>query len=1139
MRQRKDWIMSDRKDDATEKVDQDLQNLAYGRTQAEKAPFAEGEATSGELSPDQADRSLANIHTGDKNLHDESFTGRDDGAGTREGAEYQSNLQSENLDETVAAAAEANPETSEILEQGEPVSFQASELRDDNTPESADGSFGFSENTVPEQNYETDAGLQSQANTELEPAVAEVDDEENIVDQAPVPMEMDGGSIMENAAVGELVGTVSTFDAEGGPLTYTLVDDADGRFSIDPETGEIRVAGDLDYETASSHELIVEVTDGTNVVTQPFVINVGDENEAPENLALDDNNIIENAAVGEVVGTVSATDQENNSLTYSLSDDADGRFAINSVTGEITVAGGLDHENADSHEITVEVSDGTNVTTQTFTINVGDENEAPEALALDDNNIIENAALGDVVGTVSATDPENDSLTYSLSDDAGGRFTIDANTGELIVAGNLDYETATSHEVTVEVYDGEFTITQTFTINVGDENEAPENLSLDNASIDEHSDVGAIVGKVSASDVEGDSLTYSLSDDANGLFAIDPVTGEISVAGDIDYETATSHELVVDVSDGANTVSQIFTIDVADVAPPDLEGRGNTVDYQNVGEAVDLDHMDVFPDLHSPGDLEARIGTETFEELVSDANDVFINYQSDATLTFHGEYAGYRNSIGGYQVDSEGNITGVQLLWGDASNDKLTADESTATYTDIDQGNQLGFFVIPNGFSKIPDCSFEGDGNTMAEGGTWMFVTSDFNAATDNPADHVYNINEDSGAPRLIYVDESGDVHGLENSERVYHSTHQDQLNPETNVEDRDHFVAGVDAENGLLHMGFEDLYAGGDNDFNDGMFSVEIDVRDLVQVPNSLFAEDNNGQSTFQISGDGDMSEVIVTLTNCLDGDQINFSGGFEIVDGNLQLVDGTALGLQASIVDAGGTITVTVTGDGSADLYESVVQSLNFYNPDQGVDISGVRDVAVTGVDGNGEETNLVSTTITVGEDQVITGTDADDTLTGAFGDDTLNGGAGADEISAGAGNDSVAGGGGDDEIHADGGYDSVDGGDGDDTIYGGTGDDTLSGGAGADVVHGDAGSDMFHFGLDDGMDTFHGGDGGGWSDTIVLSDGLPAGEVGDWLSLTSGHVESVQDGEIFLSEDAAGVIDLGGDAVLTFDGVEKIEI
>ena len=51
--------------------------------------------------------------------------------------------------------------------------------------------------------------------------------------------------------------------------------------------------------------------------------------------------------------------------------------------------------------------------------------------------------------TALATDADGDTVTYSLDDDAGGLFTIDANTGEVTVAGNLDYETATSHTITV------------------------------------------------------------------------------------------------------------------------------------------------------------------------------------------------------------------------------------------------------------------------------------------------------------------------------------------------------------------------------------------------------------------------------------------------------------------------------------------------------------------------------------------------------------------------------------------------------------------------------------------------------------------------------------------------------------------
>ena len=60
--------------------------------------------------------------------------------------------------------------------------------------------------------------------------------------------------------------------------------------------------------------------------------------------------------------------------------------------------------------------------------------------------------IGDVVGITAVAvdeDGSNNTVTYSLSDDAGGLFTIDANTGVVKVAGALDAETATSHNITV------------------------------------------------------------------------------------------------------------------------------------------------------------------------------------------------------------------------------------------------------------------------------------------------------------------------------------------------------------------------------------------------------------------------------------------------------------------------------------------------------------------------------------------------------------------------------------------------------------------------------------------------------------------------------------------------------------------
>src|SRR6185369_1940451 len=114
----------------------------------------------------------------------------------------------------------------------------------------------------------------------------------------------------------------------------------------------------------------------------------------------------------------------------------------------------LNYEDAASHTITIEVSDGAGGTsTQSFTIGVTNVN--PTTPTDNDpaaNSVAEGAANGTVVGiTGLSTDPNGPAVSYSLTDNAGGRFAIDAATGVVTVANGslLNYETATSHNITV------------------------------------------------------------------------------------------------------------------------------------------------------------------------------------------------------------------------------------------------------------------------------------------------------------------------------------------------------------------------------------------------------------------------------------------------------------------------------------------------------------------------------------------------------------------------------------------------------------------------------------------------------------------------------------------------------------------
>ena len=75
--------------------------------------------------------------------------------------------------------------------------------------------------------------------------------------------------------------------------------------------------------------------------------------------------------------------------------------------------------------------------------------------------VLENSANGTAVGlTAFADDPDGtDTVSYSLDDDAGGRFAIHATTGVVTVAGAIDREAAGTYDITVRATSSDTTTT--------------------------------------------------------------------------------------------------------------------------------------------------------------------------------------------------------------------------------------------------------------------------------------------------------------------------------------------------------------------------------------------------------------------------------------------------------------------------------------------------------------------------------------------------------------------------------------------------------------------------------------------------------------------------------------------------------
>lgn len=523
------------------------------------------------------------------------------------------------------------------------------------------------------------------------------------VNDPPDVLDFFSNSLPENSPAGTVVGDLFSYDPDSSPI-YSLVDNAGGRFSVNATTGRVTVAAGavLNYENWPSHSILARVMDQDGLsLTREFVILVRDVNEAPVIFSSGGGStaalvMAENSTR---VTAVSARDPDvGTTITYSIAGGPDAaRFAIHSGSDELIFVSApdfdapLDAGANNVYEVIVRASDGALFDDQSLSISVTNVNEAPTALTLGNSAVAENSAAGTYVGSLVGADPDSDSLTYALTNAAGGRFVVDSVTGNITVAAGavLDFEAAASQTITARVTDpgglsftrsfnltvtnvdeapavatpipdrqsaedelwvytvpaGSFTdpdgdtltysaslandtalpawlsfnaatrtfsgfpplnfngtidlkvtaaangkaVSDVFTLAVTPVNDAPIDVTLSNAGIAENSVAGTLVGTLKGEDLDNSTgLTYALTDNAGGRFTVAANSGNITVAPGVvlDFEAASSHNITARVTDpGGLSFTRSFTIAVGNVDEAPLLVRRLSPDFAiNGGE---------------------------------------------------------------------------------------------------------------------------------------------------------------------------------------------------------------------------------------------------------------------------------------------------------------------------------------------------------------------------------------------------------------------------------------------------------------------------------------------------------------------------------------------------------------------------
>ena len=424
-------------------------------------------------------------------------------------------------------------------------------------------------------------------------------------------------SVAENTAADTNIGAaITATDVDANTtLTYTLGGTDADSFSIVSTSGQLQTNAALDYETKASYSVTVTATDGGNLSdTTTVTISITDVNESPS-FATDTaaRSIAENTAADTNIGAaITATDVDaNTTLTYTLGGTDAAAFSIDSTTGQLQTSAALDYETKTSYSVRITVSDSELTDTIDVTINVTDvdENRAPSFTegTSTTRSVAENTAADTNIGSaVSATDPDDDTLTYTVGGTDAAMFSIDSTTGQLQTSAALDYETKTSYTVTITVSDTKLTDTINVTVNVTnvDENRAPAfaDGASTTRSVAENTAADTNIGSaVSATDPDtDDTLTYSLSGADAAAFSIVSTSGQLQTSGALDYETKTSYSVTITVSDSELTDTIDVTISVTNVneAPSFATTTAtrsiaeNTAANTNIGAAITATDVD-------------------------------------------------------------------------------------------------------------------------------------------------------------------------------------------------------------------------------------------------------------------------------------------------------------------------------------------------------------------------------------------------------------------------------------------------------------------------------------------------------------------------------------------------------------------
>lgn len=613
-----------------------------------------------------------------------------------------------------------------------------------------------------------------------------------VAEQSPV-VDDQTFSVAEDSPVDTVVDTIVATDGDPNEKLLYTVTGGSGQnvFDVDVLTGEITVADPDLITTPGSFELNVTVTDSAALTdTAIITINVTSQNDAPVIGESDPASVTmdEDGSPTAFSLQLTATDEENDTLTWSIDTQATNGTASASGTGspkDINYTPDVDYYGTDS--FVVQVSDG-NGGTDTITVNVtiNSQNDNPDAVndSFDVNEDSSSNSLDVLFNDDDAPD-SGETLTITAVGTTNNGGTATNNTTDITYTPVANFSGTETFTYTISDGNGG-TDTATVTVTVNGENDPPvitEGAST-SVNMDEDSAPTAFSLTLNATDPENDTITWTVLTQASHGTASASGTGtskSIGYTPTANYSGSDS--FVVQVSDG-NGGTDTITVNVtlaAQADAPDAVDDGYTVDENSSGNTLLVLQNDSDPDAGATFSITAVdnpttqngattnnttsisytppagfVGTDTFTYTIEDNTTltdtatvtITVRNVNEAPVITQGA------TLNAGTMDEDGSPTAFTPFLLDATDgdgDNLTWSIQTqgligtAVITGTNPANTMGFNYTPtanmNGSDSFVVRVSDGNGGTDD-----ITVSVTINEVNDNPdaVDDAPSVNEGS-----------------------------------------------------------------------------------------------------------------------------------------------------------------------------------------------------------------------------------------------------------------------------------------------------------------------------------------------------------------------------------------------------------